>query len=71
MINFIKKLLHKKLDYGFPILRNYDGFQWYARCELCDKKLLRDSTGTYFHSNESYRDYVNKKEEARRESNYW
>ena len=45
----IKKLLHNKLKWGFAYNRDFDGFQWTAKCKYCEERLCQDSNGDYFH----------------------
>jgi len=54
MFERLKRFAHDILGWGFPYHRDYDGYQWSAKCKFCDGRLLQDSNGDYFHKD----DYV-------------
>lgn len=46
----IEKTLHNILGWGFPAdIVEGDSFQPVYCCKFCDRALLQDSTGTWFH----------------------
>lgn len=50
MISKIKKFLHDRLKWGFPLkMVGGDGFQQNYSCKFCDKEITQDSQGNWFH----------------------
>ena len=46
----IQRFLHDKLGWGFPLERiGGDNFQPVYICRFCNRKIVRDSTGAWFH----------------------
>ena len=47
----IRRWLHDYLGWGYPGDRwGFDGCSMTAKCRMCDKGLLLDSQGNWFHS---------------------
>jgi hypothetical protein len=49
IVEKIKLWQHDHLDYAYPYDKNFDGFQFDAKCRYCDYVALQDSNGDWFH----------------------
>ena len=45
----IRKFLHDKLGWGYPVARLSYGFQPTFSCRFCEDEITKDSTGAWFH----------------------
>jgi hypothetical protein len=50
LIDKTQKYLHDLFDWGYPEKRvGGDEFQPTYSCKFCDKEVIKDSTGSWFH----------------------